>query len=166
MHRRLYFLLPDVPHTMRAISELMSADIEMRLHIKAGADIDRLLLPDKLQDIHKDTEHLVERIMRDINLAIFFLGLPLIVLAVLMGWNSVAMMILALIFVSLVIGFINDTIPDVKLSDFDHALSCRDILLMVDTKRRNVKTIDDMMHRLHPEAVVAGVSWHLDRTHR
>jgi hypothetical protein len=148
---------------MNALGELMDSGIEMRLHVKAGAGIDRSSLPSKLQDIHKDTEHIVERILWNINLGIFFLGLPVLVLAVIMGWNSIAIVTLAIMVTSFVIGLIDTTLPDVELSDFDNALSHREILLMIDTRSSNVKPIGDMMHRLHPEAVVGGTSWHIGR---
>lgn len=161
MYRRLYFLLPDVENTMCTVGELMDSKIEIRLHVKAGVGIDRSSLPGKLQDIHKDTEHIVESIIWDINLTVFFLGLPVIVLAVIMSWNTFTMMMLAIIVTSLVIGFIKTILPDVKLSDFDDALSHKNILLMIDTKRGNVKPIEDIMRELHPEAVVGGVGWQL-----
>lgn len=161
MNRRLYFLLPDVPHTMSVINELTNSGIDMRLHIKAGVGIDRSSLPDRLQDIHKDTEHILEHILWNTNLLIFFMALTALVPALLMDWSVIAMTTLAIMAITFFVGLIDTTLPGVRLSDFDNALSHREILLMVDIARSQVKPIGDMVHRHHPEAVVGGVSWHI-----
>lgn len=163
MNRRLYFLLPNVQNTLSVIDDLMNSGIKMRVHIKAGAGIDRSSLPEALQDIHRDTEHIVERILWRINLFNFFLALLVLVVSLVMGWNIMTVAMLAIMATTFIIGLIDTTLPDVKLSDFDHALSHKEILLMVDTSRSQVAAIENIMHWHHPEVVDGGVSWHLGK---
>ena len=163
MNRRLYFLLPDVPNTLSVIDQLMGSGVKMWLHIKAGAGIDRSLLPEALQDIHRDTEHIVEHILWNVNLFNFFLALLVMIIALLMGWNMVAMVMLAIMATTFTIGAIDTTLPDVQLSDFDHALSHREILLMVDTTLTQVNAVEKIARWQHPEVVNGGVSWHLGK---
>lgn len=164
MNRRLYFLLPDVSHTLSMIDELQESDINLRVHIKAGAGIDRSLLPERLQDIHRDTEHVVERILWNINMFIFFLALLVMVIALLIDWGiAITLTMVAIMVTTFIIGLIDTTLPDVKLSDFDDALSHKEILLMVDTTRNQVAAIEDMVQWHHPDAVKGGVSWHLGK---
>ena len=163
MNRRLYFLLPDVPHTLSVIDELMNSGINMRMHVKAGASIDRSSLPEALQDIHRDSEHITERILWNINLFNFFMALLVLVVALLMDWNIIAIAMLAIMATTFIIGLVDTTLPDVTLSDFDHALSHREILLMVDTTRSQVNAVENIVHWHHPEAVDGGVSWHMGK---
>ncbi|MCK5090953.1 MAG: hypothetical protein KAR30_00355 [Gammaproteobacteria bacterium] len=163
MNRRLYFLLPDVSHTLRVINELLDSDIDMRVHIKVGAGIDRSSLPEALQDIHRDSEHITEDILWNINLFNFFMALLVLVVALLMGWEIITMIMLAIMATTFIVGLIDTTLPDVKLSDFDHALSHREILLMVDTTRNQVTAVEEMVHWHHPEVVDGGVSWHMGK---
>ena len=164
MNRRLYFLLPNVSSTLHVIDELSDSDIDMRIHIKAGSGIDRSLLPDRLQDIHRDTEHIIEHVLWNFNLFNFFLALLVMIIALVMDWNIIiTMVMLAIMATTFTIGLIDTTLPDVKLSDFDDALSHREILLMVDTTRNQMTAIEDIVHWHHPEVVDGGVSWHMGK---
>ena len=163
MNRRLYFLLPDVSHTLSVIDELYESGIKLRVHIKAGAGIERSSLPEVLQDIHHDTEHNVEGIFWNINLFNFFMALLVMIVSFIMDWNTIAMVMIAIMAFTFFMGVIDTTLPDVKLSDFDHALSHKEILLMVDTTRNQVAAIEDIVHWHHPDVVDGGVSWHLGR---
>ena len=164
MNRRLYFLLPDVLHTLNVINELLDSDIDLRVHIKAGAGIDRSLLPEQLQDIHRDTEHIVERILWNINMSTFFLALLVMIAALLMDWGiMITLIMVAIMVTTFTIGVIDTTLPDVKLSDFDDALNHKEILLMIDTTRNQVTAVEDIVQWHHPEAVKGGVSWHMGK---
>jgi hypothetical protein len=161
MNRRLYFLLPDVAHTLKVVNELQQSSIKMRLHIKAGKGIERSLLPTELQDIHRDTEHLMGRVLWHTNLTVFFIALLVFIVALFMQWYVTAAIMVGIMIATFLMGLMDSMLPDVQLSEFDHALSHREILLMIDTSCSYVHKVEQLVHRHHPEAVVGGVSWHM-----
>lgn len=161
MNRRLYFLLPDVSHTLQAIAALRNADIGMRLHIKAGKGVDRGLLPSELQDINRDTGHWLEGIWWNTNLLVFFIALLVLVVALFMQWQLLAVLMAGIMLVTFLTGLLSTSLPDVKLSGFDHALSHHEILLIADTHRDQVRAVEKLVRSHHSGAVMGGASWHL-----
>jgi hypothetical protein len=60
---------------------------------------------------------------------------------------------------SFISGLWSTHLPDATLQEFQDALAHGEILLMVDVATRHVTELEARVHRLHPEAVVGGVSW-------
>lgn len=162
MKRRLYFLLPDVSHALAVVGELQSSGITpMQLHLKAGKGVDGDRLPAALQDIHRDTEHLVERYLWNTNLVLFFIALAVFCAALYLQWPVVAALMAVVMLSTFLLGLWDTTLPEVKLSEFDHALSHHEILLMVDCQKPHIRQIEELVHGHHSGAVNGGVSWHI-----
>lgn len=161
MKRRLYFLLPDIAHAMMVVTELQASKIEpLQLHLKPGAGIDSSKLPATLQDIHRDTEHLVERYLWNTNLVLFFIALSVFCLSLYMQWTIVAFIMVLFMLSSFLLGLWDTTLPEVKLAEFDNALSHHEILLMVDCHKEHIRQIEELVHLHNSGAVNGGVSWH------
>lgn len=161
MRRRLYFLLPDVSHAMMVVGELQAADIApLQLHLKAGKGIDSSKLPVALQDISRDTEHLVERYLWNTNLVVFFLALAIFCLSLYMQWTVVAVIMVLFMLSTFLLGLWDTTLPEVKLAEFDDALSHHEILLMVDCHKEHIRRVEELVHLHNSGAVNGGVSWH------
>jgi hypothetical protein len=165
MKRRLYFLLPDTAHTREVVNELEASDIERRhLHVVAAQDVDLDGLPEATRWQRRDLGARLERIFWDGNLVLFFLALlALLVLAVMpvsWYWLLAPLAVMLATFLSGV--EFTRHIPDVHLSGFSDAIHHREILLMVDVPVDEVRRVEDLVRRHHPEAVAGGVGWHSD----
>ncbi|HED17770.1 MAG TPA: hypothetical protein ENI64_13280 [Gammaproteobacteria bacterium] len=160
MDRRLYFLIPDAEHCMCVINDLRSAGKQsLRFHIKTGSSLDAADLPAELQDIHGDWPHQLERILWNTNLGVFFAALFVLFIGLLTSSVLTIAGSLAVMLVTFLAGLAVTLLPDVPIHEFEQALRHREVLLMVDTPMKNVASIEQRVHRYHPEAVAGGVSW-------
>jgi DNA-directed RNA polymerase specialized sigma subunit len=53
-------------------------------------------------------------------------------------------------------------VPDVHLTEFTHALSHGEILLMIDVSASRVARIEKHIHQKYTDAYGGGVSWTVD----
>lgn len=160
MDRRLYFLVPDAEHCMGIINELRSTDMQgLQFHVKTGARQDAAELPAELQDIHGDLPHQLERILWNTNLGVFFTALFVMFVGLLTSSGLIIASALAVMLVTFLAGLAVTMLPDVPIHEFEQALRHREVLLMVDTRLKNVDRIERQIHHQHPEAVAGGVTW-------
>ena len=161
MYRRLYFLFPDSEHVVDAVDELLQAGIPKKhLHTIAGKGIDITKLPIANELQKKDRAALIEWIVWQLNLAIFFIAL--IVMLTMPLWTEQYWMLvpLSIMLVTFLLGQrFTSKIPNVHLEEFRSAIKHGEILLMVDVPKSKVDNVEEIVHYHHPEAVVGGIGW-------
>jgi hypothetical protein len=168
MKRRLYFLLPDREHTQTVVDELETSGIERRqMHVLAAQDIDLQGLPVATHNQRKDLGARLETLLWDGNLVLFFIALVVLSLLALMHVNWPWLLLPAAVMLATFLTGLGFTrhIPNVHLSEFSDAIHHGELLLMVDVPVRQIRKVQDLVHRHHPEAVVGGVGWHADALH-
>lgn len=103
----------------------------------------------------------VEKIFWPGNLIVFCMALLLVIVMVLSQsggpWVLLPVGIMLASFLA-GLGF-TSRVPNVHLDEFRDALRHAEVLLMVDVPVQQVARVEDMVHRLHPEAAVGGVGW-------
>lgn len=161
MKRRLYFLFPDADAARRAVADLGTNGVATRqIHAIARDGVDLGGLPPASAAQRRDTLCRIERGLWNCNLAVFALAAALLVAGLALD-NTLAWM-LALVVMLLTFGggtLFALRLPSVHLDEFRAALAHGEILLMVDVSRDCVESIEELMLRVHPEAVPGGSSW-------
>jgi len=162
MKRRLYFLLPDAEHARVVVNELEARGIERNfMHAIAGrgGDVNGLPVATRMQ--RNDLGARIEHYLWGGNLALFFLALIALVVFALLPLSWWWLLLPAgVMLVSFLTGleFVMHT-PNVHLDEFQSAMRHREILLMIDVPAGQVAEVEEMVHRLHPEAITGGVGW-------
>ena len=168
MKRRLYFLLPDVEHARLVVRELLASGLVAgQVHALARPGTDLQDLPYTTRRQRRDLGALLETVLWDGNLALFFIALvAVIALAWLqIGWYWLLLPGAVMLATFLLGEEFTRRVPDVHLSEFRDALQHGEILLMIDVPPGEVDRVETMVHRHHPGAVTGGVGWHVDALH-
>lgn len=161
MKRRLYFLFPDPATARRAVADLTANGVAMeQMHTVARDGVDVSDLPPATAAQRRDLLCRIERGLWNCNLAVFAVALALLVA----GWafDNTLVWVPALAVMVLTVGggaLFALRVPGVHLDEFRAALAHGEILLMVDVSRDCVESVEELMLRLHPEAVPGGSSW-------
>lgn len=161
MLRRLYFVLPDPQSTARAIADLEEAGVDRRrMAITAHRLEDAPELGVRVECDDHDRGARVERLLWNANLGAF--GIAALTGLILLAWQGptawllVAVAVMAATFGA---GLRFTHVPNAHLQEFTAALRHGELLLSVDVAAARVRAIEDLVHRLHPEAAVGGVGW-------
>ena len=163
MLRRLYFLFPDPSKATVVIDELGRHGVSpRRMHVLSRSTGDLGDLPPVGVHQGRDRARQLETLLWDGNLALFFLALALLLVALYVDWPLVAVVMAAAMAVTFLLGLRATWLPDVHLDEFRDALAHGEVLLMVDVPKTRVAEIEDHVHRHHPEAAVGGVGWSLE----
>lgn len=161
MKRRLYYLFPDAPHAETLNQELSALAIQ-DLSLHAMVDKQTELAGD--EDIHQltetDRDYFLEWWLWRINLAVFFLALLVLIGMSVFSPSIYMLMPLLIMAVCFAMGLLFTLrMPNVHLSEFNHAVHHGEVLMMVDVPAAELTKVDHHIHRLHPEAVSGGVGW-------
>lgn len=165
MERRLYFLLPDVPHTRSAVRDLQAAGVRNRdMHVMAGPGSKLQGLPVASREQRGDAAARLENALWGGNLGIFFAALvALLAMAFFQAAWYWLLLPAAVMLLSFAMGVIfTSRVPDVHLDEFRDALRHGEVLLIVDVPVTRVAQVEALLHGRHPEAVAGGISWHSD----
>ncbi len=163
MYTRLYFVIPDVTHARRLVSDLNAAGVDSaHIHAVANDSIDLAGLPRATHRQRRDVLHRMEHWLWRANLVTFFLALAGLVLGVIGGSALLIVSMLALAIANLTVGILWVQVPDTGLREFGEALTHQEVLLMVDVPNRRITEIEQLVHKRHPEAVPGGRSWSVD----
>ncbi len=161
MHRRLYFLFPEVEHARRVVEELEQAGVDND-HIPAMArpEIDLSSLPQATPNQKSDRVWFIERLFWNGNLAIFAAALVGLLVSLYWSfsvWSVLAVVVMLVTFIAG--GRFAVKVPHAHLNEVQGALARGEILLMVDIPKQRVAEVDDLVLHHHPEAGLGGVGW-------
>jgi hypothetical protein len=163
MKRRLYYLLPDCSDAEKLVNELAGSVVSKQdVHAVAKDKLHWNSIDNIQASNENDRDYFVEWFLWRFNLALFFMAL--IALVAISIWNPGIWLILPLTIMmsTLVSGLLFVLrIPNVHLDEFRAALQHGEVLLMIDVPAADIKRVDQLVHRKHPEAVTGGVCWHL-----
>lgn len=163
MYKRLYFTLPDVSHAQALVNELTTAGINRRhIHALARDSVDLGDLPLATPRQSHDLAHRLEHWFWRANLTVFFLALAGFLIGLAGEPGALAVLLLAVMIVTLVAGILWTRVPDTDLREFHDALSHREVLLMVDVNPLKVHDVVRKVQSAHPEAIPGGATWTLD----
>jgi len=163
MKRRLYYLLPDSSDAEKLVNELAGSVISKQDIHAVAKDKLRLNNIDDIQASNEnDRDYIVEWFLWRINLALFFVALMALVAILIWNpgiWLTLPLTIMMGTFVSGLLFVLR--MPNVHMNEFRTALQHGEVLLMIDVSAADIKHVDQLVHRKHPEAVTGGVCWHL-----
>lgn len=162
MHRRIYWLLPDLESARRTMDDLLLARIESRhIHFVAKEDAD-------MSGLHAATVWQTSDVVRAAEMGLLIgagvgalLGGLVAVHYPIVGdepqWGIAAGLALAGgVFGTWTSTMIGVSTPSRRLERFRQQIEEGQILLMVDVPMWNVKEIEDRLRALHPEAHLEG----------
>jgi hypothetical protein len=160
MNRRLYFLAPDTQHARRIVDDLETAGVRYDdIHALANDDALARDLPGTTRAQQQDIGLYLERKLWGLNLIAFVIALGVLVTLLIEGLTGWAVIPLAVVISTFVVGLLFTRVPNAHLQEFSEALRHGEILLMVDVSRSRVAEIEELVHHRHPEAVIGGVGW-------
>lgn len=169
MRRRLYFVLPDSRIAATIVGELRDVGVDgsrMGIASREPAQVGIYIPGIHIQDATTDPGDRIERIVWDINLALFFIALlSLLAILAIQGptlWLGIPLGIMLTCFIA---GVRFTHVPNIHLREFGAALRHGELVLMVSVPRERVAEIEDLVHRHHPDAAVGGVGWSSDLLH-
>ena len=159
--RRIFFVIPDVPHAQRVVDELQEAGVDrdqMHAWSKSGAELTGL--PVGTQEQGQDRVWALDKLLWNADLILFALatiGLLVAAAYASVGWAIAA---LAVMIGSYLFGrWFAIKVPHTHLSDMRVPLGHGEIVLMVDVAKEHVREVEQLVSRHHPEAEVGGVGW-------
>ena len=166
MNRRLYFLLPDLPHAEKVICALKDQHVpsaDLHLYTRAGLVGENSLKPNPIMLAARD--RLGGMLQRD-NLTLF-----IVVFAVTLGlhvlgvsiWALIAVVIVLVVFVMGVL--FADQIPYSDLLEFQDAAHHGEVVLMVDIPKARIQEVENIVRLTRANAVRAGVGWSMRPLH-
>ena len=163
-HRRLYFIVPDEPQAVRIVADLKTVGVD-RQHIHAiagkGTTLEKLPVANERQ--RRDAVWRLQQILWLGNLVLFVLGAIGLIVSVLQGSLTGAILSFAAMALTLTAGFLFATrVPDTHLDEFRGVLSHSEVLLMVDVPPQQVADIEELIRRRHPEATAGGTGWTIE----
>jgi len=161
MKRRLYFLFSDTAAARRAVADLGTNGVATgQIHTVARDGVDVSGLPPATAPQRRDTLRRLDRGLWYGNLVVFTLALATLIAGWALGNTLAWVLALAVMLFTLGGGALFAMrLPGVHLDEFRAALGHGEILLMVDVSSDCVESIEELMHRVHPDAVPGGSSW-------
>lgn len=162
MRRRLYFLLPDATVAQQVVDDLLIARIEARhIHILGRRGMNLGNLPEATVLQKTDVVHGAQRgailgaALGALAGALFMIalradaGLPL---ATILVW-----VLLGAFFGFWASSLVGAAVPNSRLKRFQTWIERGMLLLMVDVRARDTRSIGELIARRHPDAVSGGI---------
>lgn len=164
MKRRLFFLLPNTQYAKQIVYELNQIGIDQsHMHVIARDDIDTTGLPASTSRQRKDSIYRIEQFLWNANLGVFTLALFFALYFFVTNSPLAALLSIAIMLTCFAAGCIfTMKVPSTHLSEFETAISHGEILLVVNTLKENVETLENYMHSRHPVVITAGIGWTLE----
>lgn len=164
MLRRLFFVIPDPGLAVELVKEIEQMGVRRdHIHALARDGMDLSALPAATRAQRRDVVEKIEWNLWQVNLALFGCALFGFILALVGGHTAWALITLAVMVLTCVIGTLFVfLVPDTHLNEFTAALAHGEVVLMVDVPKRRVLDIETWVDRHHPEAVCGGVGWTME----
>jgi hypothetical protein len=163
MRRRLYFLLPDVHHARRIVTELLLARIdENHIALIAHESVELEDLPEASLLQRSDFVPALERSALIGGATGLLAGLVAVMIPgssiVLAGWAIIAGTTVAGAGIGALAGtLISVDVPNSRLKQFQHAIENGQVLMLVDVPYDRVEEISVLIKKHHPEVDIEGV---------
>ena len=107
-----------------------------------------------------DIAQQIENFVWNSNLALFFVALISFILFLFLEINLAAITSIIIMAITFIMGDIFALfVPRIHLDEFEHALNHGEVLLMIDTLKKNSAEIEDKITRYHPAAIAGGSCW-------
>jgi len=159
--RRIFFVIPDVPHARRIVDELQVAGIDtdqMHTWSKSGAHLSGLPVASEAQG--QDRAWALDKLLWNADLILFALATIGLLLAAVYGSVGWVIAALSVMLGSYIFGrWFAIKVPHTHLSDMRVPLVHGEIVLMVDVAKDRVREVEQLVSRHHPEAAIGGVGW-------
>ncbi len=161
MLKRLYFLFPQKHQVKQAVQELEDSGIKIgRMHTIAHDGVDISGLPVATKNQKSDFSAVLERIIWNLNLGLFFVATAFLIYAVFQGSWILGIFNLLIMAGTLYGGnYFVSHVPHIHLDQFQGALAHGEILLMVDVPQWRVQRVERLIKKHHPEGNLDGVGW-------
>lgn len=158
---RIYFVIPDLPHTQAIIKELEQANVPReQLHVVGGGDLTGLPAASVAQ--HHDRIWLLERLFWSADLVLFGIALVGLVFALASASIMWALLASGVMLATFLLGNqFAANMPHTHLTDLQNPLTHGEAILMVDVPRQRVNEIEHLIVRRHTEAQIGGIGWAL-----
>lgn len=159
--RRVYFTFRDALHARRVVNELKAAGIdESQMHASAKAGVDLSGLPLATEAQRQDRVWFLESLFWKSDLVLFCLGTLIFVVALFQGSTLWAIAAFAVMLASFAVGnWFSVRLPHAHMDDLRIPLKLGRVVLMIDVPRTQVREIEQLLSRNHPEADLGGVGW-------
>ena len=161
MLRRIYFVIPDTMHARRIVGEIQAAGIKReQIHALAREGVDLAGLPGSTPAQHDDRVWRLDKLFWSADLILFGIAAVGLIAAAAMASVTGGVVALAIMLATFLLGrHFATRVPHVHLSEFQGALAHGEVLLMIDVARQQVREIEQLVSRHHPEASVGGIGW-------
>jgi hypothetical protein len=163
MLRRIYLLFPQRKAVEQVVTELQEIGVSLQnLHTIAqdGVDISGLPLANTRQKA--DFSARLESMLWNLNLAVFFIALLVLVAAsIAFSITAIVLSLLIMIATFTAGNYFASHVPHAHLDECRGAIRHGEILLLVDVPRWKLREVESHVHRHHPDMVVGGVTWTL-----
>ena len=161
MKRQLYYLLPDVGHTQQLCEDLQALNIHENSLTAVMQEKSEIKGIHAVHGVNEtDRGFFLEWFLWRLNLTVFALAVLVFVGYVVWQpsyWIIVPLVVMAMTFV---VGmYFSIRVPNVHWNEFCSAIRHGEIALIVDVPVSQVRQVDSVVHRRHPEAVNGGVCW-------
>ncbi|MCW8911184.1 MAG: hypothetical protein OQK76_11265 [Gammaproteobacteria bacterium] len=160
MFIRLYFLLPDEAQAHQLIPDLINYGISKKnIHAIVRNNPDSSL-PASTKWQRMDITQQIESFVWNSNLILFFIALLSLITFLFLEMNLAAITSIIIMAITFIMGDIFALfVPKIHLNEFEHALNHGEVLLMIDTLKKNSAMIEDKIARHHPAAIAGGSCW-------
>jgi len=161
MMRRIFFVIPDVPHARHVVDELEAAGIDSdQMHTWSKSGVQLTGLPVATEAQGQDRTWALDKLLWNADLIVFGLATIGLLLSVVYGSIGWVIAALAVMIGSFVFGrWFSIKVPHTHLADMRVPLVHGEVVLMVDVPRDRIREIEQLVSRHHPEAHVGGVGW-------
>lgn len=161
MLRRIFFVIPDVPHAKRIVKELEKAGIEWeQMHASSNPRVKLSGLPAATVAQNRDLVWALDKLFWRADLVLFALATLGLAAALYSGSLIWAALSAAVMLGTFLLGnWFSVKLPHTHLGDMRVPLNHGEVVLMVDVPLNRVREIEQLVSRHHPEAEVGGVGW-------
>lgn len=161
MLKRLYFLFPEKYQVKQAVKELRNIGVKTRrMHTIARDDVDISGLPVATKQQQSDFSAVLERILWNLNLGLFFVATAFFVFAIFQGNWMLGLLNILIMAGTLYLGnYFVSHVPHMHLDQFQGALAHKEFLLMVDVPQWRMRRVERLIKKHHPEGNLDGVGW-------
>jgi len=156
-------LFPQRAAVEQAVIELQGIGVPRKnLHTIAKQGIDISGLPKATLRQKTDIGAKVEAYFWNLNLIVFFSAFLVMIAALIASNMTAALLSACIMFATFIAGYyFASHVPHAHLDECSSAIKHGEILLLVDVPVWKLKKAELLIHKLHPDMLLGGVTWTL-----